>query len=96
VTNTGNRDGADVPQLYLTDAAGEKRMRLLGFERVELRPGEKRNVTLKAEPRLIAQFDAGTEQWKITAGRYHVAVGESATDFRLTADTLLQERLFGR
>ena len=30
VTNTGSRDGADVPQLYLTDAAGEKRMRLLG------------------------------------------------------------------
>src|SRR5262249_47430070 len=32
VTNTGNRDGADVPQLYLTDAAGEKRGRLLAFE----------------------------------------------------------------
>jgi beta-glucosidase len=40
VTNTGKREGADVPQLYLTDAPGEKRMRLLGFERVQLRPGE--------------------------------------------------------
>jgi beta-xylosidase len=30
VTNTGQREGADVPQLYLTDAAGDKRMRLLG------------------------------------------------------------------
>src|SRR6266850_771671 len=31
VTNTGKRDGADVPQLYLTEAAVEKRVRLLGF-----------------------------------------------------------------
>ena len=43
VTNTGERDGADVPQLYLTSAAGEERMRLLGFERVELGAGESRN-----------------------------------------------------
>ena len=68
VTNTGSRAGADVPQLYLTDAAGEKRMRLLGFDRVELRPGEKREVTLKADPRLIAHFDASAKQWRITAG----------------------------
>jgi beta-glucosidase len=39
VTNTGQRGGADVPQLYLTSAPDEKRMRLLGFERVELAPG---------------------------------------------------------
>jgi beta-glucosidase len=31
VTNTGQREGADLPQLYLTEAAGDKRMRLLGF-----------------------------------------------------------------
>ncbi|HET6158349.1 MAG TPA: beta-glucosidase [Dongiaceae bacterium] len=96
VTNTGNRDGADVPQLYLTDAAGEKRMRLLGFERVELRPGEKRAVTLRAEPRFLARFDASAKQWRIMGGRYHVAVGESAADLKLTADVYLQERLFGR
>jgi prevent-host-death family protein len=30
VTNTGKVAGADVPQVYLTDAAGERRMRLLG------------------------------------------------------------------
>jgi hypothetical protein len=39
VANTGARAGADVPQAYLTDAAGDRRVRLLGFERVELEPG---------------------------------------------------------
>jgi beta-glucosidase len=96
VTNTGNRDGADVPQLYLTDAAGEKRMRLLGFERVELHPGEKRQITIKVDPRLIACFDATAKQWRITAGTYRIAVGESAADLKLTTDVSLQERLFGR
>lgn len=46
VTNTGKVAGADVPQVYLTDAAGEKGMRLLGFERVPLKPGESRRVTV--------------------------------------------------
>jgi beta-glucosidase len=33
VTNTGDHAGADVPQLYLTEAVGDRRLRLLGFER---------------------------------------------------------------
>jgi len=55
VTNTGDGAGADVPQLYLT----EPRMRLLGFERVELAPGESRTVTITAEPRVLAPFGGG-------------------------------------
>jgi hypothetical protein len=50
VTNTGERAGAAVPQLYLTEAAGDNRTRLLGFERVELEPGQSRSLTLTAEP----------------------------------------------
>jgi beta-glucosidase len=72
VTNTGKVAGADVPQVYLTDAEGERRMRLLGFERVELKPGESRTVTVKADPRLLARFDGknGLGQWRIAAGTY--------------------------
>ncbi len=55
VTNTGDGAGADVPQLYLT----EPRMRLLGFERVALAPGESRAVTITAEPRVLAPFGGG-------------------------------------
>jgi beta-glucosidase len=62
VTHTGKREGTDVPQLYLIDAPGEKRMRLLGFERLQLRPGESCRVTVTADPRLLARFEAGAEQ----------------------------------
>jgi beta-glucosidase len=95
VTNTGDRAGADVPQLYLTDAAGEKRMRLLGFERVQLGPRESHQVILTADPRLLARFDDGAGQWRIAGGSHRVALGKSAGDLELTGEVDLTARLFG-
>ena len=88
-------EGADVPQPYLTEAAGDKRVRLLGFERVELRPGESRRVTMTADPRLLARFDAGAGRWCISEGSYRVALSKAADAFVLTADASLAARLFG-
>jgi beta-glucosidase len=96
VTNTGDRAGADVPQVYLMDVAGERQMRLLGFERIELASGESRRVTVTADPRLLARFDATAGQWRIAAGTYRVALGKSAGDLVLTAEVSLASRLFGR
>ena len=96
VTNTGQREGADVPQVYLTQASGEKRQRLLGFERVDLKPGESRRVTITADPRLLARFDATAGTWKIAMGRYTIALGEDAETFSTTTDTELKGRAFGK
>jgi beta-glucosidase len=87
VTNTGSRAGADVAQLYLT----APRMRLLGFQRVELAAGESRSVTVTAEPRVLARFDAG---WHIEGGTYSVSVGRAADDLVLAAEVELGERRF--
>jgi beta-glucosidase len=95
VTNSGTRTGADVPQLYLTDAAGAKRMRLLGFERVELAPGESKEVAVSAEPRLLARFDAKSGQWRIDGGAYKVVLAKSADAPVLTGEVQLNARLFG-
>ena len=96
VTNTGKVAGADVPQLYLTDAPGERRVRLLGFERVELAPGASRTVTISADPRLLARFDGSANQWRITEGTHVVAVGKSAGDLVLTGSASLTGRMFGK
>jgi beta-glucosidase len=96
VANTGKRAGADVPQVYLTNAAGDRRTRLLGFERVELGPGQSKSVTVTADPRLLARFDLGAGQWRIAAGAYRIAVGRSAVAFALTAEARMGARLFGR
>jgi beta-glucosidase len=96
VTNTGEVAGADVPQLYLTRAPDQKRMRLLGFERVELAPGESREVTLTADPRLLARFDGAANQWRITDGAHEVALGKSASDLVLIGSVSVTGRLFGK
>ena len=57
VHNAGKVAGADVPQLYLTDAAGKPRMRLIGWQRVSVDPGTSVHVSLKVDPRLLADFD---------------------------------------
>lgn len=95
VTNIGARRGADVPQFYLIDAPDEPRMRLLGFERVELEPGESRRVTITADPRLLARFDDDAGQWRIAAGAHKVGLGKAADAIELTAQADLDGRLFG-
>ncbi|MGH3216456.1 MAG: fibronectin type III-like domain-contianing protein, partial [Trebonia sp.] len=95
VTNTGDRQGADVPQVYLTGAPDGARMRLLGFERVDLKPGESTRVTVTADPRLLARFDSQARQWRITEGAYQVALGCAADSLGLAAETVLRGALFG-
>jgi beta-glucosidase len=68
-------------------------MRLLGFERVELAPGESRVVTITADPRLLARYD---DAWEIWGGAYPVAVGRAADDRVLTGEASLTGRRFGR
>jgi beta-glucosidase len=95
ITNTGKYAGADVPQLYLIDAPAEKRMRLLGFERVQLSPGESKQVTITADPRLLACFDVGKQQWRINEGNYVVSLSRSADAPIEKMEARLSGRFFG-
>jgi beta-glucosidase len=76
VANTGKRDGATVAQLYMVSQPGGPRLRLAGFQRVELKAGERRRITVPIERRVIANRVAG--QWQIDAGSYGFALGEDA------------------
>lgn len=96
VVNVGDRAGADVPQLYLTDGPDGRCLRLLGFGRVELDPGATRRLTIEADPRLLARYDGGVGSWRIAAGGYRVAVATSAVTPRLSAAVELTGRTFGR
>jgi beta-glucosidase len=94
--NTGRSIGADVPQLYLVRAPDGRRQRLLGFERVTLRPGESRRVSLVADPRLLARFDTTERRWRLEAGQYTVALARAADSVVDTRVVQLRRRLFGR
>lgn len=87
VTNTGAREGADVPQVYVT-LPGKAR-RLIGWDKPVLRPGESRTVTITADPRLLASFDAVRQRWVVLPGKVKIEVARSASDPVLTAQVSL-------
>jgi len=95
VTNTGDRPGAEVPRVYLTHAPDGPQMRLLGSQRVELQPGESRQVTMIADPRLLAHLDGKSGQWRIVGGTYQIAVEKEDGGPVLTGETALTEMLLG-
>jgi beta-glucosidase len=78
VRNDGDREGADVPQLYLLRRNGSTLQRLVGFERVTLAPGESRRITMTVDPRLLADFRDGG--WSVPRGRYEFTVARSAVE----------------
>lgn len=92
VTNQGKRAGSDVPQLYVTPAAGTRPLRLAGWERVTLAPGETRRVTITAEPRVIANYETALPGFRVAPGSYRIAVSRSAAQPVLTGEAVLQER----
>ncbi len=91
VRNSGRTAGRDVPQVYLTDAAGKAHQRLIGWSSVALQPGATTHVTLKADPRLLADFDEAAHGWHVLPGKYQIALGASAADLRMRGSAQLNE-----
>ena len=88
VTNTGDRAGREVAQLYVSAPTGDvavPRRELRGFEKVALEPGESIRVVFELDDRAYSHWDVTTHAWRITGGGYTVAVGRSAHDIELSA-----------
>ena len=95
VTNSGQRKGADVLQIYLHPVDQRYVSRLAAFRRVELQPAESRQVRLTLEPRVIACWDEDQSQWLIEQGRYQVLLGKNASETVLSTHVDLPGRTFG-
>ncbi len=78
VTNSGQRAGADVPQVYLTRPGKAKR--LVGWGKPFLKPGETQTVTVTVNPRVIGDFDTRAQRWVVPAETVGIEVARSATD----------------
>lgn len=90
VRNTGKVAGADVAQLYLKLPEGSATpIRLVGFQKVMLQPGESRRIRIEAEPKAMASFDTADKQWKIAEGRYELQLSRSANEPLQTAPVVL-------
>jgi beta-glucosidase len=88
VTNTGDRAGQEVVQVYVRDeqarvARPEKELK--GFAKVALDPGETKTVTLTLGGRDLAFYDDAQRAWVAEAGAFEVLVGASSADIRARA-----------
>ncbi|MGE5099614.1 MAG: glycoside hydrolase family 3 C-terminal domain-containing protein [Deltaproteobacteria bacterium] len=86
VTNTGQRAGDEVVQLYVQHT-GSKVARpkkdLRGYKRITLAPGETRTVTLPLAGSSLAYWNADTHRWVVESEPVRLQVGSSSADVRL-------------
>lgn len=86
VKNTGARAGKDVIQLYVANqvSAIEKPVKeLRDFTKVDLEPGETKQVSFKLPRRAFAWYNAEQARWQTDNGQYEILVGSSSQDIRL-------------
>lgn len=85
VTNTGNRAGAEVAEVYasLPAAASEPPKRLVGWSKVPLTPGESKEVTIDVNEKYLSIFDVKRRGWQLVPGEYNFMVGGSSQNLPL-------------
>ncbi|HEY6769821.1 MAG TPA: fibronectin type III-like domain-contianing protein, partial [Candidatus Sulfotelmatobacter sp.] len=83
VKNDGTVEGAEVPQIYLgIDYAGEPPLRLGGWSKIRLKPGESQQVDITVSPRTQSVWDTSATDWRYIPDAV-AYVGSSSRDIRL-------------
>jgi beta-glucosidase len=92
VTNTGNRAGAEVAQVYasLPAAAAEPPKRLVGWSKVKLNGGESKEVTVEVDPKYLSIFNVERNGWQLLPGEYGFMVGGSSQSLPLKESVTLK------
>ena len=88
VTNTGERAGDEVVQLYvahLDSSVQRPSQELKGFRRIHLGPGETQTVALRLAARDLAYWDTDQQRFVVENGRIEIRVGRSSADIQLQA-----------
>ncbi len=82
VTNTGTREGEEVPQLYLHERVSpltQPVRQLKGFQRVSLKPGERKTVEFKLTPDMLSILDLEMRR-VVEPGVFDIMVGASSAE----------------
>ncbi|HEU0222322.1 MAG TPA: glycoside hydrolase family 3 C-terminal domain-containing protein [Paracoccaceae bacterium] len=98
LTNVGERAGATVVQIYVSDpqaSVTRPAKELKSFAKVRLEAGEQRRVTLRLEARDFAFFDPEGRRWRVEAGEFEILAGFSAAEILARAAVTLDDRDLG-
>ena len=94
ITNTGDRDGAEVAQVYVSCRNGEifrPKKELKGFTKVFLKAGESKTVTVELDDKAFRYYNVKTDRWEVETANYDICVAANVSDVKLTATI----RVFG-
>ncbi len=87
VTNIGDKDGAEVVQLYVRDPIAKvyrPYFELKGFDKKFIKAGETVNFTFTLDKRSFAYYSVSYDAWTVENGTFEIMVGASSEDIRLT------------
>ena len=88
VKNTGSRTGKTVVQLYVGDPEStvfRPVRELKDFAKVELQPGESRDVTFTLDKRAFAYWNEEIQDWHVESGEFTIEVGQSSRNMECSA-----------
>jgi beta-glucosidase len=87
LTNTGQRAGAEVAELYIhqeNPSLPRPLKELKGFKKISLKPGEKQTVSIPLDVRSFAFYDPSKSVWVAQPDDFKIQIGSSSRDIRLT------------
>jgi beta-glucosidase len=87
ITNTGKRTGDEVVQLYVRDeyaSVVRPERELKDFQRITLKPDEKKTLTFTLDKDAFAFYDEKTDEWIVEPGDFSILVGSSSADIRIS------------
>ena len=87
ITNTGNRDGAEVAQVYISCKNGKifrPKKELKGFAKVFLKAGESKTVLIRLDDKAFRYFNVKTDRWEVETADYEIMVAANVSDVKLT------------
>lgn len=90
VSNTGNREGKEIVQLYVADQTGSANRpvrELKNFVKVSLAPGETKTVQMELNKRSFAWYNVKLHDWYAASGIYEIQIGKSSREI-LLSDTV--------
>jgi beta-glucosidase len=92
VKNTGSRPGAEIAEVYaeLPASADEPPKRLVGWSKVQLSPGESRQVQVAVNPLYLSVYDVDQRKWRLEPGNYVLSVGGSSADLPLVKQVTIR------
>ena len=93
VTNTGKQEASEVVQLYVNDSAStvsRPEKELKAFQKVFLKPGESKVVSLKLTKRSFAFWSEKENSWKVEPGEFKLLIGNSSRSTCFTETIILK------